>query len=280
MEGRPRCACKGEFRKGYHLSEATINGTKQVSVAELKELFATHLCASDRLRRHEGLATGIEPFDRFLIWQGLPKGALSLLVGSLGSGATSLWIEAAARVVSAGRWVAWINGRVPLSPLSLHHKGMNLSRFVSVMAPTDEKKLLWLLQELMSSSLFELIGCDLGLSRLREHQLRKLQRHARQTHTALVFHSTAQIYKGSSASVFSLIVAFEKRRLLIERALHRPTPHVFPRSVNYARFTFHTGDRIGLGTNALSSSDRQERESHSLSAPTGTADNASSKNSA
>jgi recombination protein RecA len=262
------------------LSEVGINETKQVSVAELKELFATHLRTSDRLKRHEGLPTGIESFDRFLLWGGLPKGGLSLLFGSLGSGVTSLWIETAARVVAQGRWVAWVNGRVSLSPLSLHHKDMDLRRFVSVMAPSDEKKLLWLLQELMSSSLFELIGCDLSLLRLREHQLRKLQKHARQTHTALVFNSIDQVYRGSSASVFSLIVGFEKRRLLIERALHRPTPHAFPRSVNYARFTFHTRDRIGLGTNTINNPDHQERKSHSLPSPAGTANDAGTKNSA
>ncbi len=267
----------GEVREGCRLSELSINEIKQISVAELKELFATHLRASDHLKQPEGLATGIEALDRFLFWGGLPKGALSLFFGTLGSGATSLWIETAARILGEGRWVAWVNGHVPLSPLSLHHKGMDLSRFVSVMAPSDEKRLLWLLQELMSASLFDLIGCDLGSMRLREHQLRKLQKHARQTHTALVFHSIEPIYKGSAASVFSLIAGFEKRRLLIERALHRPTPHSFSRSVNYARFTFHTGDRIGLGTNTFGGSDRQEHESHSLSAPAGAADDTSAQ---
>lgn len=246
----------------------TINLKPQNEIAELKELFAEHLRGSDRLRRPEGLPTGVQPLDRFLFWGGLPKGALSLFTGALGSGATSLWVEAAAKVIAEGRWVAWINGRAPLSPLSLHQKGVDLSRFVSVMAPADEKKLLWLLLELMSSSLFDLVGCDLGSLRLREHQLRKLQMHARQTKSALALISTENFYKRSAATVFALIIGFEDRRLLVERALHRPTPHAFPRSVNYARFTFHTGDRIGLGTDLFAGArltpDRQKREPDSL----------------
>lgn len=232
---------------------------KALNVAELKELFATHLRSQDRLKRPEGLATGLEAFDRFLFWGGLPKGSLSLLWGSLGAGTTSLWLEAAARTIGEGRWAAWVNGPVALSPLAAHHKKMNLARLVSIQAPTSEKKLLWLLQELMSSTLFDLIGCDLGSLRIREHQLRKLQTLARQSHTALVFISEKRKFHGSAASIFSLIVGFEKRRLLIERALHRPTPHSLARSVNYARFTFHTGDRIGLGANLLLDSSSRER---------------------
>lgn len=259
----------GASRKGRALStpEETL---KTVSVQELKELFAAHLREPSRLKRPEGIATGIEAFDRFLFWGGLPKGALSLLCGELGSGTTSFWLEAAARVVHQGRWVAWVNHDVPLAPLSLHHKGMNLSRFIAIDPPQgDAKKMFWLLQELISSSLFELIGCDLGTLRLREHQVRKLQAQAREAHVALVFLSQlkprAKAWRGSLASVFSLIVSFEKRRIVIERALHRPTPHAFPRSVNHARFTLHTGDRIGLGTNPDSAPERAHAKSDPMS---------------
>jgi recombination protein RecA len=239
---------------------------KQVSVKKLKELFAQHLREADRLKRPEGLPTGLQALDRFLFWGGLPKGALSLLCGSLGTGVTSLWLETAARGVNDAQnqpknWVAWVNCDIPLSPLSLHHKGLSLERFVSIEPPANEAKLFWLLQELMSSSLFELIGCDLGSFRLKEHQIRKLQAQAREAHVALVFLSPKlRVYRGSAASVFSLIINFEQRRILIERALHRPTPHSFARSVNYARFTHHTGDRIGFGSQQLSTSDSADSE--------------------
>lgn len=240
--------------------------TQNEYVKELKELFSQHLRHANHLKRPEGCATGINALDQFLFWGGLPKGSLSLLRGPLGSGSTSLWIESAALSILRGRWVSWINGDVELAPLSLYHKGVNLSQFVSIDQPHDEKKLLWLLQELMSSSLFEMIGCDLGTLRLHEHQIRKLQIQARQTHTALTFlvhPNDPKKSSGLTARFFSLIINFERNQILIERAVHRPTPYAFARSldknssiekqtdkrsVQYARFTLHTKDRIGLGT--------------------------------
>lgn len=225
--------------------EKTIQALK---VKKLKDFFAAHLREAHQLKTPEGLATGLAALDRFLLWGGLPKGALSLFCGALGSGRTSLWLEAAARVIANGRWVAWVNGAVPLAPLSLYHKGVQLDRFVSIEKPEEPKQIFWLLQELMASSLFELIGCELDGYRLREHQARKLQAQARAAHVALVFLSQQPVPRGSLASVFSLILNFEEKRLLVERALHRPTPHSFPRSIHYARFTLHTGDRIILGS--------------------------------
>jgi len=218
-----------------------------MNVKELKDFFASHLREAHQLKTPEGLATGLSALDRFLFWGGLPKGALSLFCGDLGSGRTSLWLETAARVIAGGRWVAWVNGEVPLSPLSLYHKGVPLDRFIAIEKPENPKQLFWLLQELMASSLFELIGCELDERYLREHQARKLQAQARAAHVALVLLSRLPVPRGSLASVYSLILSFENKRLVVERALHRPTPRGFPRSVHYARFTLHTGDRIGLG---------------------------------
>lgn len=231
----------------------------RLGLKELKELFAEHLRTTDGaendtrgLKHHEGIATGLEPIDRFLFWRGFPKGALSLLHGEFGSGLTSMWLGSAANILKSGRSVVWVNGEAPLSPLSLYHRGFDLSRFIAIDTPESTKKLFWLLQELMASSLFDLIGCELGSLFLREHQVRKLQAQARQAKVALVFLSRKAAPRGSVASVYSLIIGFEKRRVVVERALHRPTPHSFPRSVHYARFTLHTGDRIGLGTDLLS----------------------------
>lgn len=231
------------------------------TLQELKERFAEHLCSPEEVRHPEGVATGLEALDRFLFWNGIPKGALTLFNGSLGTGATSLWLEAAHRMVKAGKWVAWINHDVPLSPLPLKQKGMNLGHFVSIESvKSDEKnaseKVFWLLQELMSSSLFELVGCDLGDQQLKDHQLRKLQAQARDSNVALVFFSQSQgaghsqqrpqhRVRGSTASIFSLIVSFQKKRILIERALHRPTPHSLPRSVSYARFIINANTTLG-----------------------------------
>ncbi|MES2963136.1 MAG: recA protein [Bdellovibrionota bacterium] len=226
---------------------------------KLKLALATHLREEGNLKRPDGIETGFQELDRFLFWHGIPKGALTSFNGALGTGATSLWIEAAAKTLAAGKWVVWINRDVPLSPLPLQHKGMNLGHFVSIEAPEDSEKLFWLLQELMSAQLFDLVGCDLGQLNLKEHQLRKLQAQARTSNAALVFLSqqdarlrlpSRRVYRlrGSIASLFSLIVNFERKRIVIERALHRQTPHTFTRSVTYARFTHATSDRIGFGS--------------------------------
>ena len=219
-----------------------VDQKTELSLQELKDLLASQLCDPERLKRPEGLATGFKQIDDFLLWNGLPKGALTLLCGQLGTGATSLWMQTATNVIGQNLWAAWINGDVPLAPQSLYHKGVNLRRFVCVEKPPSETKLFWLLQEMMSSSLFDLIGCDLGSLRLREHQLRKLQTQAREAHVGLILMSQLKPYRGSTASIFSLIVHFEKKQISIERALHRPTPHQIPRSVTYARFTLHTTD--------------------------------------
>lgn len=235
----------------------------EMSVQELKKMFSAHLRSEDRLKKPEGIPTGFPSLDSFLCWGGLPKDGLSLISGALGTGGTSLWIEAAAHAVHRKKWVAWVSCDVPLMPLSLQQKGMNLGQFVAIEAPANEEKLLWLLQELMSSQLFDLIGCDLGERHLREHQLRKLQAQARDSQLALAFLTRKAPPKGAAASVFSLILRFEKRRILIERALHRPTPHSFPRSVSYARFTVHTTDRIGTGS--PHASDHPDSQPDSLS---------------
>jgi recombination protein RecA len=240
-------------------------------VQELKKMFASHLCEAEHLKQPEGLATGFHDLDRFIFGGGIPKGALSLFSGALGTGGTSLWIEAAARVLQKGRWVAWVNQSSPdsatLSPLPLEQHGLNLERFVACeisglgsgemnTQPSAErdKRIVWLLQELMASSLFDLIGCDLGELRLKDHLLRKLQLQAREAQVALVFLSQHRAaHRGASAALFSLILKFEKKQLLIERALHRPTPHRLARSVSYDRFTFHTPDRIVTDSPRLAS---------------------------
>jgi recombination protein RecA len=241
------------------------------AVEQLKDLLGDQLRSDDQVKAPPGVPTGFEGLDRFLLWNGLPKGAISLFSGALGTGATSLFIESAARVIADGKWTAWINGEVPLSPLPLAQKGVNLGRFVTVQpdassyraadsASKDASKdiekarlshLFFILQELMSSTIFELVGCDLGPLQFREHQLRKLQAQARDANVALVLiQQTADfaprlassrrrstISRGSAATTFSLILNFEPKRLTIERALHRQTPHILARSLTYARFT-------------------------------------------
>lgn len=244
-------------------------------LAALKDQFADHLCTPELLKQPEGVPTGLESLDRFLVSNGIPKGGISLFNGAIGTGATSLWLEAAARVVSAGRWVSWVNGETPLLPVTLQQKGIDLTRFISIETPDSDEKLFWSLQEMMSTGLFGLIGCDLGARTLKEHQLRKLQAQARDSHMALVFVSQTRgrvgassgpalitsrqrKMRGSIASVYSLILNFEKKQIVVERALHRPTPHILVRSVSYARFTQHLGSAATSNVRAIASADGKD----------------------
>lgn len=181
----------------------------------------------------EGLPTGWPSLDRFLLWHGFPKGALSLLVCDAG-GATSLWQRCAASITRRGQWVAWMNGAEQrLTPWSLRRRGVDLSKLLYVSAPVDERQVLWALQELMSLSMFELIGCDLGERRLREHQILKIKKLAMRYQTALVlFSSSAR--RPLKSSFYSLILNFEKDSVIVSRALHRPTPHTLERRDLYA----------------------------------------------
>jgi hypothetical protein len=225
-------------------------------LTDLKDQFAEILCEPELLKHPDGLPTGLSALDRFLVSKGIPKGALTLFTGALGTGATSLWIDTAAQVIALGRWVAWVNGEVPLLPQSLQHRKLDLSRFVALEKPDSDGKLFFALHEMMSSGLFGLIGVDLGTATIKEHQLRKLQVKARDTGIALVVITTAPSSRKSPSVAFapsySVILSFEKKQIVVSRALHRPTPHILARSVSYERFTHHTSARFARHTSARS----------------------------
>ncbi len=266
-----------------NLKPQSASSQNALSVTELKDLLRDQLCSPEEVKAPEGVATGLLELDRYLFWHGLPKGALTLLNGALGTGATSLWIEAAARTISEGKWAAWVNHDVPLSPLPLHQKGVNLAHLVSIQpdggsdgsnrSSEKNKNLFFILQELLSSALFELIGCDLGDGQLKEHQLRKLQTQARDANVALVFLTQGRrrcprLTRGSAASIYSLIIQFEKRQITVERALHRQTPHQIPRSVSYARFTSIANSvesDLSLGAKKLTSENGSPQIKHAVS---------------
>jgi hypothetical protein len=216
---------------------------------EMKAEMPTSFVEPENVRAPQGWPTGIKQIDDYLIWSGIPKGAVSLFTGKLGQGATSAWIEAAMNVIAQGKWAAWISSDAQLFPIPLKQKNIDLSRLLIVEAPQDTTKVLWVLQELMSSTIFDLIGCDLGEGTLREHQLQKLKTQTRAVQTSVVLLSQnprAQKRKQQS-SLYSLILNFKKSEILIERALHRPTPQSISRRLSYAQFTLHSSNRIDIG---------------------------------
>jgi hypothetical protein len=217
--------------EGCSVSERMLVDKRQAREEIRKELGSQLVC-TEQITPPAGLSTGWNSLDRFLLWQGFPKGSLTLLVSETG-GATTLWTRSAAKITHNSQWVAWINNRdSALTPWSLRHCKVNLSKLLWVSQPEDAKQILWALQELMSLCLFEMIGCDLGDVRLKEHQILKLKKLAMRYQTAIVFFTRQPgILK---SSFYSLILNFQREHVVIERALHRPTPHVLERKDLYA----------------------------------------------
>jgi hypothetical protein len=219
-----------------------------VSLAALKlALGDTVLLTPEKVQAKPGCATGFAPLDNFLIWKGFPKGALSLLTGEPGLGASRLCLQAAARLTEERKWVAWVNGAETslnggaLKTIATAEGGANiataegranirLDRFLVVSAPVDIAQKLWALQELCSLSLFELISCDLEWNYLRDGQLLKLKKIAARYKVALVLLSRTQ----RTHPFFSLAIEFTKNNIVVARALHRPTPHLLERRELYA----------------------------------------------
>lgn len=201
----------------------------------LKEPLQNFLVRPEEIKTRQGLPTGYSELDQFLLWQGLPKGAVSLFVGQPGHGATSLWGQTALSLTQQEKWAAWVNGPAQtLCPWDWWQKKMNFAKLVVVSAPDNRRKLLWALHELLALSLFDLIGCDLGDTQLSDIDVLKLTRHTRRMQSALVLMSANPFVRRSS--FYSCILNFSQRQLKIERAQHRLTPHTLPRSNNYADF--------------------------------------------
>ncbi len=229
------------------MSDATTTYKQKgfMTRAELVSELGSQLVTCERVAPLPGLSTGWSTLDRFLLWQGFPKSALTLMVSDAG-GATTLWMRAAAEVTKRGQWVAWINdGETSLTPWALRHHEIDLSKVLCVSQPANAKQTLWALQELMSLCLFEMIGCDLGKMNLREHQLLKLKKLAMRHQTALVFFTRSAHVQRSS--IYSLIMHFGRDHVLVDRALHRPTPHILERKDLYA----DTLPQLAAGRRAL-----------------------------
>jgi len=207
--------------------------SNKILLDEVRRQLGSQLVPADNTAPPPGLSTGWTKLDRFLMWHGLPKGAISLFTGESG-GATSLWVRAAAQVTARrGQWAAWVNEpNTDLTPWILRQHQVDLRRLLLLSSPEDTPQLLWALQELLSSSLFELVGCDLGGVRLREHHLLQLKKMAMRYQTSLVL--ITRNGQQRISPFCSLILSFEAQQVVIHRALHRPTPYILERRDIYA----------------------------------------------
>lgn len=188
-----------------------------------------HFIKPEHVAPPAGSPTGIAMVDDFLLWRGLPKGDISLFQGAPGTGPTSLWISSMAKAHQKGAWTAWINGDSTLLPAHLQHRQINLEKLLVVEKPESHEKLVWILQELISSSLFEVIGCELEKLHLKNHQIQKLKKLCRLHRVSLVF--VAHCNEKFINPLFSLVMNFKRDFVTIKRALHRPTPFSFPGSL-------------------------------------------------
>lgn len=205
-------------------SEVVEKTVEIVDLENLRKQMGTSLRSLEQLKPPEGLPTGVELLDNFLLWRGIPKGDLSLFLGKPGTGATSLWLHAAREVHANNKWAAWINSDWTLLPNALLARQLNLKRLLVVEKPKEASQLFWILQEMITSSLFEMIGCHLPEALLKNHQLQKLKKLARTHQVALVLVSHVKNWKMNP--LFSLVIDCNRDYLTVRRALHRPTPFV------------------------------------------------------
>ncbi|WP_413576742.1 recA protein [Bdellovibrio sp. HCB290] len=205
-----------------------------MSAVALPALSDIQFVSADQLQPPPGVPTGVSTLDDFLLWKGIPKGDLSLFQGSPGTGATSLWVSMTQKAHEDNKWVAWVNGGTQLLPAHLMSRKINLKKLLVVKEPKEAEQLFWVLQELVTSSLFEVIGCELKEMFFKNHQLQKLKKLCRFHKVALIFvcHKVSKFVN----PLFSLIIQFQRDFITIQRALHRPTPFTVAGSMVYANF--------------------------------------------
>lgn len=211
-----------------------------MSAVALPALSDIQFVSADQLKPPEGVPTGVRTLDDFLLWKGIPKGDLSLFQGSPGTGATSLWVSMTQKAHENNKWVAWVNGGTQLLPAHLMSRQINLKKLLVVKEPKEAEQLFWVLQELVTSSLFEVIGCELKEMFFKNHQLQKLKKLCRFHKVALIFvcHKVSKFVN----PLFSLIIQFQRDFITIQRALHRPTPFTVAGSMIYANFVHQFKD--------------------------------------
>lgn len=195
--------------------------------------------APEALRGTKAVSTGWSSLDSFVDGGGFPCGKISLLEASEGHGALTLWLDTAAKLTSQGHRVAWLNSaKDDREPFQLHpptalQRSVDLQKLFLV-DPPEQKKRSWILQELLASQLFSLVGCDLGEAHLPLRECRSLLMQARRSGAAVVLFCRREggvLRNGEGReppairSIASLVLKFEARNIEVIRAAHRPVPH-------------------------------------------------------
>ncbi len=212
--------------------------SKAEQISQLRNRLAGQLISCDHIKRPHAISTGWPELDRFFLWPGWPKGEISLIYGPEGLGPTRLWMKCLPQIIDQQLWAAWLSPKnLRLCPWDLFQQTQsgNLSRLFIVETPSDQiKDWLWVTTELLSVSLFEIIGCHWDQLSPKPAQIHKLKRLAERYQCALVI--LTQQEKPFKSPLYAAIVQVGKNSICIERAQHRPTPHFFQRRLFYADF--------------------------------------------
>jgi recombination protein RecA len=129
------------------------------------------------------LPTGIAPLDAALLGGGLPRGRLTELVGSTGSGKTTLARAIVEATVSSHGWVAYIDAARTLDARDWVHLGD--AEGVWMIRPHDATRAAWCADILLRSSAFALVVLD-GAPLLSRAAAVRLTRLARESNAAFV----------------------------------------------------------------------------------------------
>jgi hypothetical protein len=155
-----------------------------VSLAVLRQQLADLVDPPLPDRGEEGvLATGLAPLDRILPGGGIPRGRLTELLGTRGSGRTALVRQLVEQAVADGRWVAYVDAARTLAPREWAHLGRYEGLWV--VRPRDPTRGAWSADVLLRSGAFALVVLD-GAPPLPRPVAVRLGRLAREHDVALV----------------------------------------------------------------------------------------------
>jgi recombination protein RecA len=148
-----------------------------LSLAELVRLLPPPAAATP------ALPTGIASLDAALLGGGLPRGRLTELVGSIGSGKTTLARAIVEATVASHGWVAYIDAQRTLDARDWVHLGD--AEGMWMIRPHDATRAAWCADILLRSSAFALVVLD-GASTLSKAAAVRLTRLARESNAAFV----------------------------------------------------------------------------------------------
>ena len=129
------------------------------------------------------LPTGIAVLDGVLLGGGLPRGRLTEMVGSAGSGKTTLVRVLVETTVASHGWVAYIDAQRTLDPRDWTHLGDAAG--VWMIRPHDPGRAAWCADVLLRSGAFALVVLD-GAPLLSKSTAVRLTRLARDGNCALL----------------------------------------------------------------------------------------------